>query len=321
MAGLGTGFDQPAKAWRLAAGQGPGASGAPAPGRHRTPGRGARHRAVSQTDWSEWVSRWGYIPVVVLFVVMSVIPLYIMVKISVSEPKDILTAHPPFWIHNFTLRHWKEILGAGGIWPPLKKSLIVATMTTVLAIAMAAPGAYVISRLRSRAKYAVIMLLFFTRMFPDVGIAVSIAVTFIRWNLLDTDIGLTLAHLIGILPLVTWILVGTYETIPRDLEKAALVDGCSRITALTRVVFPLALPGISVAAIFAWLTSWNEFTYALYLCLSKNTLPIQTYYYANRGNWFHSATYATVLTIPVFFITYFLQKYLKSGYLAGAVKG
>jgi trehalose transport system permease protein len=114
--------------------------------------------------------------------------------------------------------------------------------------------------------------------------------------------------------------VGTFETIPVDLEEAAAVDGCHRVGVLTRVVLPLAAPGVAVAALFAWLESWNEFTYALYLSLTENTLPLQVYYYVTRGNWFDAATYATLLTVPVIIVTAWLQRYLKAGLLAGAIK-
>lgn len=194
-------------------------------------------------------------------------------------------------------------------------------MTTIIAIIIAAPAAYVIARMPSKIKYAVVLSLFFTRMFPDVGIALPIAVQFIKLNLMDTYLGLVMAHLIVNLPFAAWILVGTFETIPKDLEEAALVDGTSKLTALMRIIMPIALPGIAVTAIFVWLNSWNEFTYALYLTISDRTLPLQTYYYVQRGGIFDSATYAAVLTIPVMLVTFFLQKYMKSGYLAGAVKG
>ncbi|MCG0276892.1 MAG: ABC transporter permease subunit, partial [Thermosediminibacteraceae bacterium] len=114
---------------------------------------------------------------------------------------------------------------------------------------------------------------------------------------------------------------GTFETIPKDLEEAAMVDGAGKIESLLKVIMPLALPGIAVAAIFVWLNSWNEFTYALYLTVSERTLPLQTYYYVVRGGWFDAATYATILTLPVMVVTFFLQRYMKGGYLSGAVKG
>jgi trehalose transport system permease protein len=86
------------------------------------------------------------------------------------------------------------------------------------------------------------------------------------------------------------------------------------------VIFPLSLPGIAVAAMLVWLESWNEFTYALYLTVSENTLPLQTYYYVNRGGIFNSAAYATIITLPVIILTFILQRYITSGMLAGGVK-
>ncbi len=260
-------------------------------------------------------------PMAILVMFFLLVPVYIMVKVSLSAPQDILTQHPPFLIHNFTWNHWLKVLKSGNLWLPFQKSFVVATITTVIAIMVAAPAAYVISRMPKKVRYTVILSLFFTRMFPEVGIALPIAVNFIKLNLLDTYTGLILAHLVKVLPFIAWILVGTFETIPEDLEQAAMVDGASRWTALTKVVFPISLSGIAVAAIFTWLESWNEFTYALYLTLSQRSLPLQTYYYVLRGDWFQSAAYSTILTIPVALVTFLLQRYLKSGYLSGAIKG
>ena len=83
------------------------------------------------------------------------------------------------------------------------------------------------------------------------------------------------------------------------------------------MIFPLSLPGVAVAAMLVWLESWNEFTYALYLTVSENTLPLQTYYYLNRGGIFNSAAYATIITLPVIVLTFILQRYITSGMLAG----
>ncbi|GAX89509.1 carbohydrate ABC transporter permease [Effusibacillus lacus] len=265
--------------------------------------------------------RWLAYLVLVIFTFVMIVPVYIMVKVSLSAPQDVMTQHPPYWIENFTWEHWSRMFESGNLWEPLRKSLTVATLTTLLGVVAAAPASYVISRMGRKWKYTFVLGLLFTRMFPDVGIALPIAVNFIKWNLVDTDLGLILAHLIPNLPFLAWILVGTFETIPRDLEQAAYIDGASRLEALRKVVFPLAAPGIAVGALFVWLNSWNEFTYALYLTVSERTLPLQTYYFINRGDWFQSASYSVLITIPVVIITFFLQRYLKAGYLSGAVKG
>lgn len=266
------------------------------------------------------LSPWA-IPILLLATLLFVTPVYIMFKVSFSSTAEVLTAHPTFWFKEFTLKHWQQVLASGNLSAPLLKSLSVATMATLLALVICTPGAYVISRMRPAIKYTIVLALFFTRMFPDVGIALPIAVTFIKWNLLDTQLGLVLAHLTKILPFIAWVLVGTFDTIPDDLEKAAWVDGANRIQTLMRVVLPLAAPGIAVAAMLVWLDSWNEFTFSLYLTLGKNTLPLQTYYYVLRGNWFQAAAYSGLLTIPVMFVTLLLQRYLRSGYLSGSLKG
>lgn len=335
----------------------------------------------------------------IIFAFLMVSPVYILVKVSISEPEEVNTDHPTFLVHDATLDHWKSILtsekktekgqiiyhldedyliqGRDGdtlqlttkdeytingvmkrvtlldsgqsiivdqaelnklrdvsqvtldffnkdtynkLYGPLLKSLKVASLTTIIAIIIAAPAAYVISRMPRKWKYIVILSLLFTRMFPDVGIALPIATRFHSWGLIDNTLGLVLAHLIPNLPFLAWILVGTFEVIPVDLEKAAMIDGANRLTALRKIIFPIAAPGIAVGAMFVWLASWNEFIYARYLSTVASTLPIKTYEVITTGTLFSAAAYATMLTIPVIIITFFLQRYLQSGMLSGAVK-
>lgn len=281
----------------------------------------AQNKGQKEADWLASACRIAFWPLMTLAIFLVTVPVYILFKVSIARPADLLTQHPSFGIHHPTFQHWSAVLASPELWQPLMKSLTVATLTTILAVVIAAPAAYVIARLPRRIRYTTIMSLLFTRMFPDVLIALPIAIIFIKMGLLDTVLGLVLAHLIGNLPFIAWILVGTFETIPKALEEAATVDGCGRMGALMRVIFPAATPGIMVGAMFVWLNSWNEFTYAMYLSTANKTLPLQTFFYQAKGSWFDSAAYATVLTIPVIFITFALQKYLVSGSLSGAVKG
>jgi trehalose transport system permease protein len=249
-----------------------------------------------------------------------ILPLYLMAKISVSVPGEVFTPHPPFGISEVTFGHWQRILSTGMLWPPLRKSLTVATTTALGAVCLSAPAAYAIARMPRRWKYTTLLSLFLTRMLPEVGIAMPIAIRFLEWRLFDTDLGLTLAHLVRTLPITVWILVGSFEAIPRDLEEAADVDGAGHGRTLVQVVLPLAQPGLTAAGLLAWLLSWEEFIFAIYLSLANKTLPLQVYYYVYQGNWFLSATYTTIITLPVLILTYALQRYLKAGYLAGAIK-
>lgn len=268
--------------------------------------------------------RWGDIFFWILAIVVSVViltPVYVLFKVSVSTVAQASAPSPSWLIHSITWDNWNRLFTWDIVGPPLMHSLIVATGTAIFAVLIAAPAAYVISRLPPRSRYLVILAVLFTRMFPEVIIATPIATNFFRWGLNDTNLGLMMAHLIRTLPLACWIMIGSFQVIPRDLEEASFVDGGSKISTLIRVVLPLGLPGLAVAAIFAWLDSWNDLLYAIYLFLTQRTLPLVTYYYANRGTVTDVATFSIIMTIPVILITFFLQRWIRSGYLSGAIKG
>jgi trehalose transport system permease protein len=241
--------------------------------------------------------------------------------VSVAPGSALFGERPDLVVTDPTLDFWRQIIDSGSLWGPLSKSLVVATLSTALAIVIAAPAAYVISRLPTGIRYTVVIGLLVTRMFPEFATGISVATRFARLGLVDDYTGLVLGHLIGALPFITWILVGTFETIPRELEEAARIDGASRLGTLLRVVFPLAAAGIAVAALFVWLYSWNEFLYARLLTTNQNTLPLEVFRAIDRGSRQQMATIAAVLTLPILLVFYFLQKHLKPGALAGAVKG
>ena len=245
-----------------------------------------------------------------------VLPVFIMVKIAFSDPQALINQQQ----FQFTWQHIRDIFLSGNVIMPLQRSLVVASITAVIAVTIATPGAYVLAKLPGRWGHTLIMLIFFTRMIPEVGVALPVSVNFMKMGLFDSILGLALAHLIRVLPLIAWILLNTFKTLPRAVEEAAFMDGCNKLTLLTKIIFPMARPGIVVAFIFAFLNSWDEFIYASYLSISQKTLPLMVYYYADRGGLFTSQAYALVITIPVVVFTYIFQKYMKSNYLAGAVK-
>jgi trehalose transport system permease protein len=254
-------------------------------------------------------------------VVLVLFPLYLVFMVSFAPGSALFGDHPKLFITDLTLKWWQRVIQGGDLFPPLIKSLTVASVTTLLAIVIAAPAAYVISRLRPTLRYTIVIGLLVTRMFPEFTIGISVATRFAKLGLIDDYTGLILAHLIGSLPFIAWILVGTFETVPIDLEEAAHIDGASRLGTLMRVVFPIAGPGIAVASLFVWLYSWNEFLYARLLTTNQNTLPLQVFQAIDRGSVQQMATVAAVLTLPILFVVYFLQRYLRPGALTGAVKG
>ena len=254
-------------------------------------------------------------------VLMVLFPVYLIYMVSFAPGSALFGERPALVVTNFTLKWWQRVFESGDLFGPLTKSLVVASATTLLAIVIAAPAAYVISRMRPSLRYTIVIGLLVTRMFPEFTIGISVATRFAKLGLLDTYIGLILAHLIGSLPFIAWILVGTFETIPIDLEEAAQIDGATRMGTLFRVVFPLAAGGIAVASLFVWLYSWNEFLYARLLTTNQLTLPLKVFQAIDRGSVQDMATVAAILTLPILVIVYFLQRYLRPGALTGAVKG
>jgi trehalose transport system permease protein len=258
---------------------------------------------------------------VIASVLLVLFPIYLIFMVSFAPGSALFGDRPSLVVTDITLKWWDRLLSSGTLTSPLIKSLIVASATTVLAIVVAAPAAYVISRLKPAIRYTVVIGLLVTRMFPEFTIGISVATRFAKFGLLDTYLGLILAHLIGSLPFIAWILVGTFETVPIDLEEAAQIDGASKMGTLFRVVFPVAAGGIAVASLFVWLYSWNEFLYARLLTTNQLTLPLRVFQAIDRGSKQDAATVAAILTLPILLIVYFLQRYLRPGALTGAVKG
>jgi len=247
-------------------------------------------------------------------------PLYLMLKVSVSPQGEVMTARPTLLPHGLTLEHWRGLVEAGQVLPPLGKSLLTAGLVAAAALLLAAPAAYNLARLPSRWRYGILLGLFLVRMLPEVSIALPVAVVFLRWGLMDSVTGLVLAHLTLVLPVAVWVLTTTFLAIPREVEEAAALDGCSAWQTLWRVTLRLAVPGLVVAGLLAWLFSWEEFLLATYLTLGAKTMPLQVYYYLYQGNWFLTAAAATLMTAPVLLLTGLLQRHLRATWLAGAVR-
>ncbi|MEJ2719684.1 MAG: carbohydrate ABC transporter permease [bacterium] len=257
-----------------------------------------------------------------VFAALLIFPLYIMFKISVSTPQEVFQAPPPYGIEEFTSRHFENVLASGeAFYGPLRKSLVVALAVTIFSLLIAVPAAYAVSRFDVRLKYLFVLVIFLSRMVPEVSVALPISIVFIKMGLFDTTPGLVLAHLIRVLPVSCFILISVFGEFPLSLERQARVDGCSRLRAVRKVVLPLSRTGLVVAGLFSFILSWDEFIYASYLTLAEPTMPIKMYYYVSRGDIFRSATYAVIITVPVLILTFGLQRYIKPEYLSGAVKG
>ena len=207
----------------------------------------------------------------------------------------------------------------------LVNSLAVAVATSVIAIAIATPAAYALSRFRFVGARAAMGTLLATQMFPGVAAAIPLYLILHTVGLLDTRSGLVLVYATTAVPFAVFQLRSAFDGIPRDLEEAAMVDGATRFGAFLRVVLPAARPAIAVTGLFAFMTAWNEFILAATFLSREEmfTLPVvlQRYVGEHHAEWGHFAAGAIVVSVPVMALFYWLQRHLVGGLTAGGVKG
>jgi arabinogalactan oligomer/maltooligosaccharide transport system permease protein len=204
-------------------------------------------------------------------------------------------------------------------------SIVVAGATTVVAIILACTAGYAFSRFRFPGRNLSLSTLLLTQILPGVVMLIPMYILLGKLGLLDSLMGLILIYATTSIPFSTWNLKGYFDTVPKDLEEAARVDGASQFTIFWKVVLPLARPAIAVTALFSFMTAWNEFVLAATLLSdqSKFTLPValQRYVGEYQTDWGTFAAGAVVVSIPVMAVFYALQKHLVGGLTAGSVKG
>ena len=203
---------------------------------------------------------------------------------------------------------------------------IVASATTFLGIFLAATAGYAFSRFRFPGRRAGLMSFLVSQMFPGVLTLIPLYIILVKWlGLGSTRIGLVLVYTTTAIPFCVWMLKGYFDTIPRDLEEAAMIDGASPLLIFRRIVLPLAKPAIAVTALFSFMTGWNEFILAATLMDKENmyTAPVGLRFFVGgfSQQWGYFAAGAIIVSIPIVALFFFLQRYLVSGLTAGSVKG
>ena len=204
-------------------------------------------------------------------------------------------------------------------------SLVVALVTTAVGVALSCTAAYALSRLRFPGRKAGLTTFLLVQMFPATLLLLPLYVVLDRLHLLNSIIGLVLVYSTTAIPFCVWQLKGYFDSLPRELEEAARIDGASAWMIFRRIMLPLARPGIAVTALFSFMTAWNEFIMASTFMTdeSRYTLPVLIQQSVGQYNEDYGlfAAGAIVTSIPVMIAFYVLQKYLVGGLTAGAVKG
>ncbi|MBA2701800.1 MAG: carbohydrate ABC transporter permease [Chloroflexi bacterium] len=264
-----------------------------------------------------------------LFVIgiVAFIPFVYLLVLSTKRRIDIVAQVPPTLTFDWNqiVKNYSEVIGSQGMLGFALNSVIVVGLATALALIIATPAAYAFSRLRFRGSESWASTILSFRFMPPVAVAIPIFLMVRAVGLDDSYPGLILPYVAFTLPLVVWIMIGFFDEIPREIDDAALVDGCGRIEVLWRVLLPLARPGMTVAAIFGAIFIWNEFLVALYVVNSRDlqtvTLGAATLVSAQRPiDWNIAAAVGIVTVVPIFLFSLFIQRYIVRGITSGAVR-
>jgi multiple sugar transport system permease protein len=274
--------------------------------------------------WS--VTGWIFL---ILLLLYAVLPMVWMLITSIKSQFAAIQ-YPPEWIPgNPTFEQYQRLLSPSNevgaqFLRYMLNSIYVSTLTTVFGVAVAVPAAYAFSRFRFPGRSALFFSVLFRNMFPAVVFLMPLFIM-MRWmGLVNTHASLIITYLTFGLPLSIWLLKGFYDNIPVELEQAARIDGCTRFQAFWMIVMPLSTPGIIATAIYAFITAWNEYVYALTFLNddSKLTLPVglQRFFAEYATNWPGLMAASFIMSVPVVVMFLVLQKYFVRALTEGAVK-
>lgn len=226
---------------------------------------------------------------------------------------------------SFTLEHYRTILAKPEFLVAMRNSLIVGVGSAVVTTAVALPAAYSLARFRFRGREPLGLVILSTQMLPSVAILVPLVVVMRHAALNNTLIGLTITHLTLALPVAVWMLRGYIEDVPRDLEEAAMIDGCSRLGALRLILLPIISPAVIAVGTFAFVLSWGEYLLALALISRSDakTLPLalQALFDPYSFSWGEVMAGGMLIAVPAVVLFLFFRRYLVGGLVAGGVKG
>lgn len=259
----------------------------------------------------------------VLITVVALFPYAWIVLTSFKARTDILTT-PPIWINNPNWFNYINMFFGRGFDAYLWNSIVVGLSSTLLALTVGTLAAYAFSHYKVPAGNHLFFYILATRLGPPVAYALPMYFLFSQLGLLQSQIGVIVAHATFNLVLVVWMMKTFFDEIPAEIEEAARLDGCSEWMLFSRISLPISLPGLITAAIFIFIFSWNELLFAMILSAGRSTtLPAMIPSLAMHTGtlWGEVAAAAVVQTIPVIVFTFIAQKHLIRGLTFGAVKG
>ena len=261
----------------------------------------------------------------IFLALFTLIPLAWVISTSLKPSIEIFSI-PPRWIpKEITWDHYKNVLFESSIPRYFLNSLMVGLLTTLFSLLLGGAAGYGFARFRFKGNKPLSLFMLFSQMLPLTVLMIPMYFILSEFNLLDSIFGLAVAHLLFSMPLVTWMTRSYFMSIPKELEEAAMIDGCSHLKALFKVILPLAAPGLAATGIYAFIMSWNEFVLASILTSSDKarTLPVGLTEFSSmfEVDWGSTMAASTLISLPVIIFFLWLQKYFVQGLSQGSVKG
>ncbi|MCI3271582.1 carbohydrate ABC transporter permease [Streptomyces cylindrosporus] len=270
-------------------------------------------------------TRIGQYAALLAYLVFLAFPLLWLLSTAFKSPRELGSLHPTWIPRHPTLDNFRQAFDEQPLLHAALNSLLAAAGAAVIAVLIATPLAYVIARRRTPLTRAATGWVVVSQAFPLVLVIIPLFLVLKNLRLIDSLFGLTLVYVVWALPFALWMLVGYVRAVPAEVEEAAAVDGAGRLRTLVSVVAPLLAPGITATGLFAFVTAWNEFFFALVLLKTaeKQTLPVVLTHFigaegvADLGPLAAAAFLATLPSLVVFAV---IQRRITGGMLTGAVK-
>jgi len=275
--------------------------------------------------FAERVQALGSYGVLLALLVLVVFPFYWMTITSFKGEEQMRSLVSMFWPSPLVLDNYRQLLRKTDFLAWFGNSVIVAVSSTLLAAAIGTIGAYALARLSFLGRAFMSSAVLITYLVPPSILFIPLYAQMRNLGLADSLAGLIAAYPSFTVPFVTWLLMGYFESIPVELEEAAMIDGATRFGAFRRIILPLAAPGVLAASLYAFTQAWNEFLYALVFItdVKLRTLPVglSTFITGDVYGWGYLMAGAVLTTLPVIAVYIYLQKYMVEGLTAGSVKG
>jgi multiple sugar transport system permease protein len=248
--------------------------------------------------------------VAIFLAAWTLVPIYLIAVAAFSQSAAVYDFPKSLLPTKFSTDTMSFFVNSTGVLPSVKNSILVALGTIVLSLAIGAPAGYALARFRFPGRDMFHLAVLSSKMFPIAILSIPLAVAFIGIGLYDTLLGVVIIHSAMVLPFVVIVTAGVFYSVSRELEEAAMTLGTSRLGAFLRVALPLALPGLAAAAIFAFVSSWNEVFAATILTVRERTLPAHILATLNQSPLYFKFAGGFFMIIPSLFFIFFMRKYL-----------